>query len=348
MKIAIVTDTHFDVRNSSPVFAKHIDRFFENVFFPHLAKNKDITHVLHCGDVFDRRKNVSVLVASQFRLGFIEPIQKLGLKSTILVGNHDAFFRHTNTPNSPYELYGDRYPAIEIISEPSTRIINGVSMDLYPWINEENEKTSSALMLSSPSKIAFGHFEWAGYMMAPGQYMDHGRSYSEMSRYDFVRSGHYHERNGPYLGTAYDLTWADYGSQKGFHVFDPKTLTCEFIPNPHALFVKLVYTDDIPIPEKLPIAGRIVRLTVNSRKNTVRYEKFIRCVEDSMPHSLQIIDDTANISTKKDVQESKTTDESTLSLLMENCDIADTVKRNALKTLLADLHYRASSISAKE
>ncbi len=352
MKIAIITDTHFDVRNSSPLFANHIDRFFRDVFFPYLASHKDITHVLHCGDVFDKRKNVSVLVASQFRTGVIEPIVNLGLSATFLVGNHDAFFRHTNTPNSVYELVGDRYPNIDVVSSPCTKEINGVPIDLYPWITEENEVASQALMESSPAQIAFGHFEWAGYLMFPGQYMEGGRSFSEMDRYKFVKSGHYHEKNGPYLGTAYDLTWADYGSKKGFHVFDPKTFSLEFIENPRNIFCKIMYTDATPISKKSAIEGKIVKLFVVTKSDNNRYEQFLHALRECSPHSLQVIDSTnlgTNISlTGTPEKDSAINEGDTLSLLMEYCDIDDEEKKHQLKRFLVDLHYRALSISSAE
>ena len=54
MKIAIINDTHFGVRNDHQGFLDYMFQFFDEQFFPYLIEN-DIKTVFHLGDVFDRR-----------------------------------------------------------------------------------------------------------------------------------------------------------------------------------------------------------------------------------------------------------------------------------------------------
>ena len=58
MKIAIITDTHCGVRNSSEIFLNNAAEFYDTIFFPYCLKN-NIKHVLHLGDYYDNRKIVN-------------------------------------------------------------------------------------------------------------------------------------------------------------------------------------------------------------------------------------------------------------------------------------------------
>ena len=55
MRLAIINDSHFGVRNDSPLFLEYSLKFFESIFFPYLEAN-GINTVIHMGDLLDRRK----------------------------------------------------------------------------------------------------------------------------------------------------------------------------------------------------------------------------------------------------------------------------------------------------
>ena len=61
-KVALITDTHWGCRNDSPVFAKHISRYYKNVFFPYLEEH-GINYIVHLGDIVDRRKYINFVTA---------------------------------------------------------------------------------------------------------------------------------------------------------------------------------------------------------------------------------------------------------------------------------------------
>ena len=57
MKVAIITDQHFGMRKGSQIFHDYMKKFYDEVFFPFLEKNK-ITTVFDLGDTFDNRKAI--------------------------------------------------------------------------------------------------------------------------------------------------------------------------------------------------------------------------------------------------------------------------------------------------
>ena len=64
-KIALIGDTHFGIRNDSPIFHEYFKRSLK-YFFDYIDDNK-IQHIIHLGDLFDRRKFLSYLTASVCR-----------------------------------------------------------------------------------------------------------------------------------------------------------------------------------------------------------------------------------------------------------------------------------------
>ena len=86
MKVAIITDTHFGARGDSPVFLEHFLNFFESEFFPYL-KEHDIKHVIHMGDLMDRRKFVNFLTLKNVRDRFMQRIIDENISTHIIIGS---------------------------------------------------------------------------------------------------------------------------------------------------------------------------------------------------------------------------------------------------------------------
>ena len=58
MKIAILTDQHFGVRNDNVAFYDYQAKFYREVVLPYIDAN-DIKVVWDGGDTFDRRKYIN-------------------------------------------------------------------------------------------------------------------------------------------------------------------------------------------------------------------------------------------------------------------------------------------------
>jgi metallophosphoesterase superfamily enzyme len=139
LKVAIITDTHYGVKNDSVSFAAYQNKFFNEVFLPHLIDN-NITHVLHLGDLFDRRKYVNFITAKNVEENFVKPLMDAGITMHMVAGNHDTYFKNTNDVNSLKQLYGNtKYDRFMSYWNDTVEIeLDGCKIMLCPWVCDEN------------------------------------------------------------------------------------------------------------------------------------------------------------------------------------------------------------------
>ena len=93
MKIALITDTHWGVRNDNIAFIDNSKQFLSDLFFPTLEK-EGIKTVVHLGDLVDRQcdRTLAVHPHGRISLGF-PPSAALGIDQ-----NLDGLFAcHTQT-----------------------------------------------------------------------------------------------------------------------------------------------------------------------------------------------------------------------------------------------------------
>ena len=74
MKVAIIGDTHFGARNDSLIFQDYFAKFYSELFFPMIDKYK-ISHIIHVGDLVDRRKFVNFNILNRTKQDFIHPVE---------------------------------------------------------------------------------------------------------------------------------------------------------------------------------------------------------------------------------------------------------------------------------
>ena len=70
MKICLLGDTHFGIRNDSKIFHSFYEKFYGEVFFPELEKH-DIKTIIQLGDLFDRRKYINFYTLAESRRYFL-------------------------------------------------------------------------------------------------------------------------------------------------------------------------------------------------------------------------------------------------------------------------------------
>ena len=167
MKIAIINDTHFGARADSQIFTDYFFKFFEEQFFPYLKEN-DIKTVFHLGDLMDRRKFVNFNTLNNTRKRFLEPLEEMGVKTYVILGNHDTYYKNTNDLNSVRELVGNFYNNFNIIETPQELWIEDQGFAMIPWINKSNVDECMKLLENTSCPIACGHFELSGYEVMPG------------------------------------------------------------------------------------------------------------------------------------------------------------------------------------
>lgn len=301
MKIALITDLHFGVRNGSTILLDHQRKFYENVFFPYLIDHK-IDTVICLGDTFDQRKYTNNFAIDQVKDFFFDQLQILDISLYILVGNHDITFKNTLFPNTP-ELLLAEYANINIIEFPRTVSVKDIDIAMIPWICQDNCDQVYEVIKTSPADICLLHAEIESFQMYRGVESHGGLKPSVFERYGSVFSGHYHHRstkgNITYLGTPYELTWQDYADPKGFHIFDLATRELEFIENPNKLFVKLEYNDlnQEPIDlSNINIKDTYVKLVVVNKTDFYKYDTFLTKLYSKGAVEVKIIEDISNFS----------------------------------------------------
>lgn len=304
-KVIIICDTHIGVRNASPVFHEYFKKSFK-WFFDYIDEN-EIGTVIHLGDLFDRRKHVDFLSANLARKEFLTPLDERGVATYIIAGNHDIYWRNDHTVNSLDEIVKGKYQNILTFTEPELVDIDGVEIQLMPWICQSNSKQSYDTIKTTSSKILMGHFEITGFQLFKGVVSNHGDDRSIFKDFDLVFSGHYHSKSSQgnihYLGAFTEHTWADYDDPRGFTVFDTETKKFEFIRNPHRIF-KMIDYDDVKEPDMLKhiqstdyseYANCYVKVLCSNRTNPYAFDLLLDKLYAVSPVDISIVEDISAI-----------------------------------------------------
>lgn len=310
MKIALITDSHWGVRNDEMAFIENNKTFLDNMFFPYLKEN-DIDTMIHLGDLVDRRKYTNNYTMNRLREDFTDQLYKKGIKSHFIVGNHDTYYKNTNNVNSLRELLMNKYDNFFKIYDtlPEDIKFDGLQMMFIPWICSENRDETFKRINTTKSQIALGHLEIAGFEMYKGSLVSHGDDRSLFSRFESVYSGHFHHRSTDgqifYLGSHAEFTWSDFDDPRGFHIFDTETRTVKFIENPYKMFKKLFYDDtaedfDLANIDLSEYEKKFVKVIIKEKSNSFYYDKFIELLEKTGPVDIQVVEDHLNLDVEND------------------------------------------------
>ena len=276
----------------------------------------------------------------------------MGIDVYYVVGNHDTYYKNTNSINALTQLYGAReYSGMAVIANPTEVTLDGCKIVLMPWMCSDNMQESLKLIETTNAQILMGHLELAGFEMNKGAVIDHGMDSNVFEKFDLVCSGHYHHKsrkgNINYLGCPYEITWSDYNDQKGFHVFDTQTRSLEFIPNPYTMFNKIYYDDSqsFEIPKDLDkYTGTYIKVIVQSKNNLYNFDRFIDALEKVDPASIQIVDDNLKLQLEDD-DEIINNAEDTLSILKKFISSADiNIEKSKVESFLNDLYSEAINL----
>lgn len=287
-KHVLIGDLHFGVKNGCKIMLQHQKDFFNDLIIPFCEANH-ICSIWQTGDFFDVRKttNSEVLTAVNQIMG---DIYYHDIDFNGVLGNHDIVHKNTSFINSPELFLTDWYQPVV-----NFQTFTEIGVDFVGWINAGNQEEILSKVSSSKSKYCFGHFEFSGFEMQKGYIMEHGLDPNLFSKYDLVISGHYHSSSSKgnviYVGTPIQFTWADYGEEKGFWVFDDVDGHITFIKNDVELFHKIEY-DEENIPDDTSyLANKWVRLIVKNKTDQKRFDAFVSKLNNSNLAELKIIED---------------------------------------------------------
>lgn len=208
---------------------------------------------MFCGDLFNSRYSINV---NTLNIG-IEFIQNLAYnfeKVILIEGNHDTYYKNSNSVNSVTFLKAmSKTDNIFVVDElPLFAKVGNVELGFYPWgFTPDNLKDIPDF--KTPT-YGFGHFEMNGIELA-GQI-------SVMNKFnipdmfvlgDTLFSGHYHRckdyfdsKTGKVLhmvGSALQLDWGDCDQKKNAFTLDLKNGKLEAFENKvNARFEKVFYS----------------------------------------------------------------------------------------------------------
>lgn len=343
MKVLLITDQHFGVRNDNQHFINHYRKYYSKVVIPFI-KAYGITEIINLGDTFDKRKSVNFMSLEAAKEMWFDPIKDIGCKMIALVGNHDIYYKNTLRINAPNELLGDY--DIDVIDKPTTRNYDGTDILFLPWICDENRDDTFRSITKSTAPVCMGHLELNGFEAHPGHVMNMGMDINPFDKFQRVFSGHYHMKstkgNISYLGNPYQLYWNDYGCKRGFHVFDTETLKTTFYRNPYNMFYKLYYDNGVRNEiHPSDLEGTFVKLIVEDKGDQTKFDYAVRQLQSWGLADLKIIEDLSVEMEDSLVLET----EDTITLLDKYIDEIDLpVDSENVKSIMRSLYVEACEL----
>jgi len=231
----IVSDTHFGARSNSIEWVEEMMSWFREDFIPRAKreyKKGDI--FIHCGDVFDNRQSVSLLVLHEGIKLFEELSEIFEDGIYVIAGNHDVMRKLSNDVSSLDCL---KYiPRVHILKEPITLEIGNVKALMMPWrSNDEEERSCLKEHRVYDCQYLFCHTNIRNLRFDNYRDVDEGLSINELSNFRRVYSGHIHwgQRRGnvTMVGNPYQMTRSDADNPKGWYILDFESNDEQFIEN---------------------------------------------------------------------------------------------------------------------
>ena len=343
MKILLITDQHFGVRNDNQHFINHYRKFYSKVVIPFI-KASGIKEIISLGDSFDRRRYINFHSLDEAKEMWFDQLIKLGCNHTMLIGNHDIYYKNTLKINAPHEILGEYN--FEVIDKPITKSYDGTDILMLPWICDDNKSEVFEAVQRSKAPVLMGHLELNGFEAHPGHIMESGMDGTFFNKFKRVFSGHYHQKstkgNISYLGNPYQLYWNDYGCKRGFHVFDTTTLKTTFYRNPFDVFHKLYYNNGVSIPEPEDLKGSFVKLIVEEKGDYQKFDYAVKQLQNIGLGDLKIVED---LSAELECSDSTLETEDTMTLLESYIDeIELKVDKSNVKSVMRSLYVEASEL----
>lgn len=312
--VLILGDLHIGCKKGSKSFLMYQKRFFDNLF--DVCSTGEIEAVIQLGDVLDNRQRLDFMVNQFLKSYFFHKIEEIGVPWYILLGNHDIYLRQSLDISGTKQIAAD-YPHVHVIDSCTDLELHERTFKIIPWVCDANKDEVLKFLESKDSEaIVVGHFELANFQMYQGHVSQSGTLSREVLQgFHEVFSGHYHTPSTDgyihYIGTPYQLTWADYGDKKKFIRFNLDTGAWKEVFTNNQLYFKINFEDldiqsikanGLDMPE---LSRGYIKIYINDTKTKDKdVSLLLNLIEEQYnPHSLNVIDNTLQQEIKAELDE---------------------------------------------
>jgi DNA repair exonuclease SbcCD nuclease subunit len=220
----IVSDTHFGARSNSVEWVDEMMDWFYSDFIPKVKENYQPGDILiHCGDVFDNRQSVNLLVLHK-AISLFEELSRIFVDGIyVIAGNHDVMRKTSNDVSSLDCL---KYiPNVHIIKEPVVANFPTTTALFMPWrTDDEAEKECLKEFEANSCNYLFCHTNIRNLRFDSRRDVEEGLMLDDIKNFQRVYSGHIHwgqhRGNVTMVGNPYQMTRSDAGNPKGFYLLD--------------------------------------------------------------------------------------------------------------------------------
>lgn len=220
----IVSDTHFGARSNSVEWVDEMMDWFYSDFIPKAKENYQPGDILiHCGDVFDNRQSVNLLVLHK-AITLFEELSSIFIDGIyIIAGNHDVMRKSSNDVSSLDCL---KYiPHVHILKEPVVANFPTTTALFMPWRTDDSaEKACLNEFEADKCNYLFCHTNIRNLHFDSKREVEEGLLLDDIKSFMRVYSGHIHwgqhRGNVTMVGNPYQMTRSDAGNQKGFYLLD--------------------------------------------------------------------------------------------------------------------------------
>jgi len=246
MKILVLGDIHYGFRTNKSKYLDVTDEVMAKA--TSLCIEKNIENIVILGDYFENRNALNVKTMNRGFLALNNLIKETGCPVYFLKGNHDYYYRTTKEYSSADPLtFID--PKIKVISEITPIEFDGIKTLMVPWLMPGDVPKFLEIKEEDDYQVCFGHFEVVGFdLNVFGFTNKSGFKVKDFSNFKKVFSGHFHKRqksrNVRYVGSPYQLDFAEAGDTKGFTILEIPSLKETFTENKFSpRYVKAWYSN---------------------------------------------------------------------------------------------------------
>ena len=337
-KVCCVADLHIGVHQNSIFWHETALKWAQ--WLKSELDAKGIRDIFILGDVYHYRDEVAVNtihVVNQILSTWKD------FNITILVGNHDAFYKDRSDINSLSILNGKNN--ITVIDKPVTYTVYGKKLTFLPWGSNIDDLPKTDIM--------FGHLEIESFKMNTFKLCDHGTKTSDLlDKAKLILTGHFHLRdervydNGKiiYVGNPFEMDFGDTGTTKGYYILDIPKSDYMFYENTVSpkhkklSLTELSNTDDV----KKTVGNNIIKIIVDKKVNTDKIDTLIKKISTFNPFSLSVdytlYDDSIGID---DQNYDATTGVDLQKTIEEFVNVLDIDNRKDVVSYCMDLYKRA-------